>query len=48
MADARRLSGAALRRLCRRWDAGGAGLPVTGNAMVAADAVTGPLGPFRA
>ena len=57
MADARHLPGAALRRLYRAWAEGGAGLILTGNVMVAPDAVTGPagvildaaqpLGPFR-
>ena len=44
MADAAHLPGAALLELYRRWGAGGAGLLLTGNVMVAADAVTGPAG----
>ncbi|UFS67502.1 NADH:flavin oxidoreductase/NADH oxidase family protein [Paracoccus denitrificans] len=57
MADTRHLPGPALRRLYREWAQGGAGLLLTGNVMVAPDAVTGPagvildagqpLGPFR-
>ena len=58
MADDSHLPGEALLRLYRQWSRGGAGLLLTGNVMVAADAVTGPggvildgqqpLGPFRA
>ena len=44
MADAAHLPGAALRNLYQQWAAGGAGLLITGNVMVAADAVTGPGG----
>lgn len=44
MADARHLPGDALRQLYRSWAMGGAGLLLTGNVMVAADAVTGPAG----
>ncbi len=44
MADAAHLPGAALRGLYRQWAAGGAGLILTGNVMIAADAVTGPGG----
>ncbi len=44
MADAGQLPGEALWRLYRRWGAGGAGLLLTGNVMVAADAMTGPGG----
>lgn len=44
MADARHLPGDALLALYRRWGAGGAGMLLTGNVMVAADAVTGPGG----
>lgn len=44
MADHDHLPGAALLELYRRWGAGGAGLLLTGNVMVAADAVTGPGG----
>ena len=57
MADAAHLPGQALLGLYRQWGAGGAGMLLTGNVMVAADAVTGPggvvldghqpLGPFR-
>lgn len=58
MADGAHLPSAALLGLYRQWGAGGAGLLLTGNVMVAADAVTGPggvvldarqpLAPFRA
>lgn len=44
MADALHLPGAALHGLYRQWGAGGAGMLLTGNVMVAADAVTGPGG----
>ncbi len=44
MADAAHLPGADLHRLYRAWGAGGSGLLLTGNVMVAADAVTGPGG----
>lgn len=44
MADADHLPGVALRQLYRAWAAGGAGLLLTGNVMVAPDAVTGPAG----
>ena len=44
MADPQQLPGAALLGLYRQWGAGGAGLILTGNVMVAADAVTGPGG----
>ena len=44
MADAQHLPGAALRELYRRWGAGGSGMLLTGNVMIAADAVTGPGG----
>jgi 2,4-dienoyl-CoA reductase-like NADH-dependent reductase (Old Yellow Enzyme family) len=44
MADDRHLPGAELLGLYRQWGAGGAGLILTGNVMVAADAVTGPGG----
>ncbi|SDO36495.1 2,4-dienoyl-CoA reductase [Lutimaribacter pacificus] len=44
MADAAHLPGAALRGLYRQWGDGGSGLLITGNVMVAADAVTGPGG----
>ncbi len=44
MADRRHLPGPALLRLYREWAQGGAGLLLTGNVMVAADAVTGPGG----
>lgn len=40
----RRLPGAALFRLYRRWSDGGAGLIITGNVMVHAEALTGPGG----
>lgn len=58
MADASHLPGSELRQLYRSWAEGGAGLLLTGNVMVAPDAVTGPAGvildasqplqPFRA
>ncbi|AUH33669.1 NADH:flavin oxidoreductase/NADH oxidase family protein [Paracoccus tegillarcae] len=58
MADANHLPGPALLGLYRQWGDGGAGMILTGNVMVAADAVTGPggvvldaqqpLAPFRA
>ncbi|AUH65967.1 NADH:flavin oxidoreductase/NADH oxidase family protein [Paracoccus zhejiangensis] len=58
MADRRHLPGADLLGLYRQWGEGGAGMIMTGNVMVAADAVTGPggvildarqpLDPFRA
>ena len=44
MADASHLPGAELRQLYRAWAEGGAGLLLTGNVMVAPDAVTGPAG----
>ena len=44
MADDGHLPGEALLRLYRQWSRGGAGLLLTGNVMVAADAVTGPGG----
>ena len=44
MADLRHLPGERLGRLYRQWAEGGAGLIVTGNVMVAPDAVTGPAG----
>ena len=44
MADNRHLPGAELRQLYRAWAEGGAGLILTGNVMVAPDAVTGPAG----
>lgn len=44
MADRRHLPGAALLGLYRRWGRGGSGMLLTGNVMVAADAVTGPGG----
>lgn len=44
MADDRHLPGKALMGLYRQWGAGGTGLILTGNVMVAADAVTGPGG----
>ncbi|KGJ07600.1 NADH:flavin oxidoreductase/NADH oxidase family protein [Paracoccus versutus] len=44
MADLRHLPGKSLRRLYRQWAEGGAGLIITGNVMVAPDAVTGPAG----
>ncbi len=44
MADAQHLPGPELQRLYRGWGAGGTGLLLIGNVMVAADAVTGPGG----
>lgn len=44
MADTRHLPAAALRGLYRQWGDGGVGMILTGNVMVAADAVTGPGG----
>ncbi|RCW88296.1 NADH:flavin oxidoreductase/NADH oxidase family protein [Paracoccus lutimaris] len=44
MADSAHLPDDALLALYRRWGAGGSGLLLTGNVMVAADAVTGPGG----
>lgn len=44
MADRQHLPGADLLGLYRQWGAGGAGMILTGNVMVAADAVTGPGG----
>ena len=44
MADRQHLPGPALLELYRRWAAGGSGMLLTGNVMVAADAVTGPGG----
>lgn len=44
MADRHHLPGKALCRLYGQWGEGGAGLLITGNVMVAADAVTGPGG----
>ena len=44
MADPNHLPGEALLTLYRRWGAGGSGMLLTGNVMVAADAVTGPGG----
>ena len=58
MADADHLPGKALRNVYRLWGKGGSGMLITGNVMVAPDAVTGPggvvldkrqpLDPFRA
>ncbi|GAA1026321.1 MULTISPECIES: NADH:flavin oxidoreductase/NADH oxidase family protein [Amycolatopsis] len=58
MAGPGQVPGEPIRRLYRRWSAGGAGLLVTGNVMVHAEAMTGPAGivldersplePFRA
>ena len=58
LAEPGQLPGAATELLYRRWAQGGAGLLITGNVMVAADALTGPgglvleadtpLAPFRA
>ena len=58
MAEPGQLPGASMQRLYRRWAEGGAGLLITGNVMVAPDAMTGPgglvlqagtpLAPFRA
>ncbi|MCB1395168.1 MAG: NADH:flavin oxidoreductase/NADH oxidase family protein [Rhodobacter sp.] len=44
LADRQHLPVAALQGLYRQWGAGGAGMLITGNVMVAADAVTGPGG----
>ncbi len=44
MAEAGQLPGASMQRLYRRWAEGGAGLLITGNVMVAPDAMTGPGG----
>lgn len=44
MADDRHLPGKALLGLYRQWGAGGTRLILTGNVMVAANAVTGPGG----
>ena len=44
MANAAHLPGSELLRLYRQWGAGGSGMILTGNVMVAADAVTGPGG----
>jgi 2,4-dienoyl-CoA reductase-like NADH-dependent reductase (Old Yellow Enzyme family) len=44
MAGARQLPDARLLALYRRWGAGGAGLLITGNVMVHAEALTGPAG----
>ncbi|MEV0033913.1 NADH:flavin oxidoreductase/NADH oxidase family protein [Nocardia sp. NPDC050793] len=44
MAVAGQLPGEALFRLYRRWSSGGAGLIITGNVMVHAEALTGPGG----
>ncbi|WP_108811860.1 oxidoreductase [Sphingorhabdus sp. Alg231-15] len=44
LSDAGQLPGERLNRLYRRWAQGGAGLLLTGNVMVAADALTGPGG----
>lgn len=44
LADADHTPGEALQRLYRTWGAGGAGMLITGNVMVADDAVTGPGG----
>ncbi|WP_272833784.1 NADH:flavin oxidoreductase/NADH oxidase family protein [Paracoccus fistulariae] len=44
MADENHLPGQAMQRLYQKWGAGGAGMLLTGNVMVAADAVTGPAG----
>ncbi|QWF81995.1 NADH:flavin oxidoreductase/NADH oxidase family protein [Amycolatopsis sp. CA-230715] len=58
MAGDGQLPGDRLHRLYRRWSGGGAGLVITGNVMVHAEALTGPAGvvldehsplePFRA
>ncbi|HVV11441.1 NADH:flavin oxidoreductase/NADH oxidase family protein [Amycolatopsis sp.] len=58
MAAGGQLPGEKIRRLYARWSAGGAGLIITGNVMVHAEALTGPAGivldahsplePFRA
>lgn len=44
MADTTHLPGPELRQLYRAWAEGGSGLLLTGNVMVAPDAVTGPAG----
>ncbi len=44
MADVGQLPGEAIIGLYRRWAQGGAGMILTGNVMVAADAMTGPGG----
>lgn len=44
LADLRHLPGERSRKLYQRWAEGGAGLLITGNVMVAPDAVTGPAG----
>ncbi|MBV8604817.1 MAG: NADH:flavin oxidoreductase/NADH oxidase family protein [Pelomonas sp.] len=44
LAEPGQLPGRASRQLYRRWAEGGAGLLITGNVMVAADALTGPGG----
>ncbi len=44
LADGNHLPGAKLRRLYKTWANGGSGMLITGNVMVAADAVTGPGG----
>lgn len=44
LADLRHLPGNALQNLYGQWGDGGAGMLITGNVMVAADAVTGPGG----
>ncbi len=44
MAEPGQLPGAPMQRLYRRWAEGGAGLLITGNVMVAPDAMTGPGG----
>ncbi|ANH67822.1 2,4-dienoyl-CoA reductase [Mitsuaria sp. 7] len=44
LAEAGQLPGIGSQRLYRRWAEGGAGLLITGNVMVAPDALTGPGG----
>jgi 2,4-dienoyl-CoA reductase-like NADH-dependent reductase (Old Yellow Enzyme family) len=44
LAGAGQLPDARLFELYRRWSAGGAGLLITGNVMVHAEALTGPAG----
>ncbi|OXM45649.1 NADH:flavin oxidoreductase/NADH oxidase family protein [Amycolatopsis alba] len=44
MADGGQLPGESLLELYRRWGQGGAGLLITGNVMVHAEALTGPAG----
>ncbi|KAA0021369.1 NADH:flavin oxidoreductase/NADH oxidase family protein [Antrihabitans cavernicola] len=44
MAGSEQLPGEPLFRLYRRWSEGGAGLLITGNVMVHAEALTGPAG----